>query len=193
MLKIGITGGIGSGKTAVCKVFEALDIPVLYADRVARMLMETEPELIRAISALLGPDAYLDGRLNRPFIASRVFADETLLQQLNALTHPAVIAWGRDWMSGQHAPYIVKEAAIFFETGSNVDMDIMVGVSAPLELRISRTMRRDQVSREVVLARIARQMDEEEKMRRCDFVIVNDEVQAVIPQVLALHQQWTAN
>jgi len=190
MLKVGITGGIGSGKTMVCRVFETLGIPVLYADAIARRLMEEDAGLVRGITALLGPEAYADGKLNRSFVASRVFTDAALLQQLNALTHPAVIAYGKQWIAQQRTPYAIKEAALFFESGSDKDMDIMVGVTAPLELRIARTMQRDGITRAAVLARMSRQMDEAEKMKRCDFVIVNDEVQAVMPQVLALHERF---
>ncbi len=188
MLKVGITGGIGSGKTTVCKVFEVLGIPVFYADEAARRLMEADADLIKGITSLLGTESYRDGKLNRPFIASAVFGNPDLLQKINALTHPAVIAHGKKWMSQQQAPYALKEAALFFEAGSNGEMDVMIGVTAPREIRISRTMERDGISREKVLERMSRQMDEDEKMRRCDFVIHNDEAQAIIPQVLAVHR-----
>lgn len=188
MLKVGITGGIGSGKTTVCKVFEQLGIPVFYADIEARRLMETDVELIAGITALLGAESYRDGKLNRPFIASVVFKNPDLLQQMNALTHPAVIAHGKRWMREQQSVYVLKEAALFFESGSYSEMDWMIGVAAPLELRISRTMKRDGISREAVLERMSRQMEEKEKLHRCDFIIHNNETDAVIPQVLSVHR-----
>ncbi len=193
MLKVGITGGIGSGKTTVCKVFEVLGIPVFYADEAARRLMEEDTELIKGIISLLGTASYRDGKLNRPFIASAIFGNAELLRKMNALTHPAVIAHGKQWMSRQQTPYALKEAALFFEAGSDAEMDVMIGVTAPHETRISRTIQRDGISREKVLERMARQMDENEKMKRCDFVIHNDEVQAVIPQVLAVHHALLAH
>jgi dephospho-CoA kinase len=192
MLMVGITGGIGSGKTTVCKVFEVLGIPVFYADVAARRLMETDASLMRGIIALLGSESYRDGKLNRPFVASSIFGNPDLLRKMNALTHPAVIAHGKEWMSRQQAPYALKEAALFFEAGSAGDMDVMIGVTAPLEIRIARTIRRDGISRAHVLERMSRQMDEAEKMKRCDFVIHNDETQAVIPQVLAVHRALLA-
>lgn len=189
MLKAGITGGIGSGKTTVCQVFETLGIPVLYADDAARMLMEEDPVLVAAIAQLFGSEAYQNGKLNRPYIAQAAFGQPELLQQLNALTHPAVIRYGREWMARQTAPYALKEAALFFESGSNADMDIMIGVSAPEELRLQRAMQRDGATRDKIRARMAKQMDEAEKMKRCDHIIYNDGVQPLIPQVLELHRR----
>lgn len=189
MLKAGITGGIGSGKTTVCQVFETLGIPVFYADEAARMLMEQDPALIAAITALFGPEAYLSGRLNRPYIAQAAFGRPELLQELNQLTHPATIRYGKEWMARQTASYALKEAALFFESGSDADMDVMIGVSAPEELRLQRAMQRDHAPAEKIRERMARQMDEAEKMKRCDYIIHNDGVQPIIPQVLELHRQ----
>lgn len=187
MLKVGVTGGIGSGKTRVCQVFETLGIPVLYADSLAKKLMETDPELMAGIVRLFGNEAYLNQKLNNKFIGSIVFADKEKLAQLNALTHPAVIQYGEKWLQQQQSVYAVKEAALFFESGSHQNIDFMIGVAAPLELRIERTMRRDGISREAVLERISRQMDQETKMSRCDAVIQNDDRHSLIEQVYALH------
>lgn len=189
MLKVGITGGIGSGKSTVCRVFETLGIPVFYADHAARYLMEHDAKLIAGITALFGPDAYLAGKLNNKLIGAKVFAEPDQLKALNALTHPAVLRYTDQWMSSRNTPYVLKEAAIFFETGSNKQMDLMIGVTAPEALRISRTMLRDHISREQVQERIARQMNEAEKMSRCDFVIVNDDIAPILPQVLGLHDE----
>jgi dephospho-CoA kinase len=187
MLRVGITGGIGSGKSVVCQVFETLGIPVFYADTAARFLMEQDPELIASVTDLFGAQAYEGGKLNRKYIGAVVFGDPAKLKALNALSHPVVIRYGETWMSHQQGPYALKEAAIFFESGSNKSMDLMIGVTAPIELRIARTMERDHINREQVLERMARQMDEAEKMKLCDYVITNDDRQPIIPQVLRIH------
>ena len=187
MLKVGITGGIGSGKSTVCQVFETLGIPVLYADQSARYLMENDAALIDSIKTLFGADIYNSGTLDRKQIAAMVFNQPALLDQLNNLVHPAVIRYTAAWIEQQTSPYIIKEAAIFFESGTNKGIDIMVGVSAPLELRIQRAMQRDNISRQKVEERIASQMDEAEKMKLCDFIITNNDMEPVLPQVLKLH------
>ncbi|MCB0696087.1 MAG: dephospho-CoA kinase [Chitinophagaceae bacterium] len=189
MLKVGITGGIGAGKSVVCRVFHTLGIPVFDADHAAKMLMDTDPTLIAGITKLLGPGVYTSGKVNREQLAAAVFKDKSLLQQLNALVHPATIDYGKKWMQQQNAPYTIKEAAIFFESGSYKDMDVMVGVTAPEELRISRAMQRSGMTREKVQERIASQMNDAEKMAMCDHVIINDDKQAIIPQVMQLHSQ----
>ncbi len=188
MLKIGITGGIGSGKSIVAKVFEHLDIPVYNADTAAKSLMETDPALRASITELFGPEAYLNGTLNRSFISALVFKDSRLLAALNALVHPATIQYGNEWMNRQTAPYVIKEAALIFESGTQNELDYVIGVYAPQALRIHRVMQRDTVTREQVMQRMANQLDESLKMKLCDFVVVNDDQQLVLPQVLALHQ-----
>jgi dephospho-CoA kinase len=189
MLKVGITGGIGSGKSMVCRVFETLGIPVFYADTVAKQLMENDAALISSIKKLFGEDVYTGGKLNREKVSSIVFQNPALLQKLNKLVHPATINYGKEWMQQQKAPYVIKEAAIFFEAGTHTDMNVMIGVYAPEELRITRAMERDGASKEKILQRIAQQMNEEEKMKRCDYVITNDDVTAVIPQVMRVHEE----
>lgn len=189
MLKVGITGGIGSGKSVVCKVFEALGIPVFNADNAARYLMEHDERLVASITLLLGKDVYEEGRLNRAKVSDIIFRQPEKLQQLNALVHPVTINNASAWVSRQSTPYIIKEAAIFFESGSYKEMDVMVGVYAPLEIRISRTMARGGQTRDKVLEIISKQMNEEEKMGRCDFVINNNDSDAIIPQVFRLHEQ----
>jgi dephospho-CoA kinase len=188
MLKVGITGGIGSGKSTVCQVFETLGIPVLYADQVARFLMENDAMLIDGIKMLFGNDIYEGGILNREKISSIVFRRPEILTELNRLVHPAVSRYGKQWMQTRESPYVIKEAAIFFESGTYRDMDIMVGVYAPQKMRILRTAERDKIPQEDVLARMEQQMDDEEKMKRCDYVIINDDIEPVIPQVLRLHE-----
>lgn len=192
MLKVGVTGGIGAGKSAVCRVFHTLGIPVFDADQAARQLMETDADVIKKVSGLLGSDVYISGRLDRKAVADKVFAHPHMLQQLNDIVHPATIAYGAAWLAQQSAPYVIKEAAIFFEAGTHSEMDVMIGVFAPEELRIKRVQQRSALSREEISERIARQMDEAEKMKLCDHVIINDDVTAVIPQVLNIHRQLLA-
>ncbi|MCC6186407.1 MAG: dephospho-CoA kinase [Chitinophagaceae bacterium] len=189
MLKVGITGGIGSGKSTVCQVFETLGIPVLYADTVAKNLMQKDPILRQNIIALLGKEAYTQNRLNTAFISQKVFADKEKLAALNAITHPAVTAYSYKWIERQNSPYILKEAALFYESGTHNQVDVMIGVSATLPVRIARTMQRDNISEEAVLARMSKQMNEDEKMSRCDYIILNNNNSPIIDQVLALHQK----
>ncbi len=187
MLKVGITGGIGSGKSTVCQVFETLGIPVFYADAAANLITSNDPTVISKIKALLGDEVYASGPLDRKKVGELVFADQSLLQKMNAIIHPATIAYGKQWLGSQTTPYAIKEAAIFFESGSNKDMDVMLGVYAPQEVRIERIMKRNSISREQVLKRMSKQLDEDAKMKLCDHIIINDGETAIIPQVLELH------
>lgn len=193
MLKVGITGGIGSGKSVVCQLFTILGVPVFNADKAARYLMNNDQELKAAISALLGNSVYEKDAIDRKRVSDAIFRSPELLSALNALVHPATIAYAQRWMMQQQAHYIIKEAAIFFESGSHKEMDLMIGVYAPLELRVSRAVRRGGISEHRVREIIAQQMDENEKMSLCNFVITNDDATAVIPQVLHLHQQLMAS
>lgn len=189
MLRIGITGGIGSGKSTVAHCFEVLGIPVYYADREAKKMMNEDEELRQGIIQEFGNSAYINGLLNRQHIASVVFANKEKLDVLNAMVHPATIRHGLQWMQRQTTPYVIKEAALIFESGSQEHLDYVIGVSAPLHVRLQRTMQRDKVTRDEVLGRMKHQIDEEIKMRLCDFVITNDEQQLVIVQVLALDKK----
>lgn len=189
MLKIGITGGIGSGKSTVAKLFEVLGIPVYAADEAGRRLMNENEIVKKKVKEFFGEAAYTDEILNRKYLADIVFNNEEQLARLNAIVHPATLKDADDWMNNQHSPYAIKEAAILFESGAHKHLDYIIGVSAPAPLRIERAMQRDNVTREQVLARMNRQINETVKMRLCDFIIYNDEEQLVIPQVLALHQK----
>ncbi len=189
MLRIGITGGIGSGKSTVAHVFEVLGIPVYYADKEAKKIMNEDEELKQQIIRDFGDASYTNGILNRQHIASVVFANKEKLAVLNALVHPATIRHSQQWMQVQTMPYAIKEAALIFESGSQENLDYVIGVSAPLHLRIQRAMQRDKVDREEVLRRMQHQIQEEIKMRLCDFVIKNDEQELVIVQVLALDKK----
>lgn len=192
MLKIGLTGGIGSGKSVVSGIFNVLGIPVFDADTEAKLIMEKEEQLALSIQKLFGDKSYTDKKLNRKYIANIVFNNPGKLEQLNALVHPAAILAANKWMNVQTTPYVVKEAALLFESDSARHLDYVVGVYAPQQLRIERVMQRDNVTSEHVLARMSRQTGEEEKMKLCDFVIVNDEQQLLIPQVMQLHEKFLA-
>ena len=191
MKKIGITGGIGSGKTTVASVFEQLGIPVYHADYWAKEIMNTEPLVIERLKELFGKDIYdSNGKSNRKRIAEIVFSDKNKLNELNSVIHPAVWLHGENWLK-QHEdkPYILKEAAILFESGGNKGVDKVIMVSAPKEIRLQRVMKRDNVTHEEVEARMANQWPDEKKIALSDFVIVNDDKQLVIPQVLEIHRQ----
>ena len=190
MFQVGVTGGIGSGKTLVCQVFEKLGIPVYHADEEARRLMEEDQALMGRMVELFGEEAYLGRALNRRYLAEVVFGNRERLNGLNALVHPAVKKDYQQWLAEQKGvPYVVEEAAILFESGASRWMDLVVMVYAPEELRISRVMARDGVEEETVRKRMIHQMGEEEKRERADLVIVNDEKERLLPQVLEVHRQ----
>ncbi|MBZ5855755.1 dephospho-CoA kinase [Flavihumibacter profundi] len=189
MLRVGITGGIGSGKSIVARVFNSLGIPVYNADTAAKRLMENDPELVEAIKAQFGDGAYLDGKLNRAYLAQVVFKDKQQLDILNQLVHPVTIRDAEQWMQHQSSPYALKEAALIFESGSQAQLDLVIGVSAPQHIRIHRVMQRDGVSREEVIKRIDNQLSETIKMRLCDYIIMNDDQRLVVPQVLKVHEE----
>lgn len=191
MLRIGLTGGIGSGKTTAAGIFETLDVPVYYADTAARRLMSESETLKKALRNEFGKDIWSDnGEPDRKLLADIVFSDVKKLQLLNSIIHPATIADAEEWIGKQTSAYVIKEAALLFESGSNKNLDLVIGVDAPLELRIERAVARDKTSREQVIARINKQMPEDQKLSLCDFVIVNDEQHLLIPQVLELHQKF---
>lgn len=188
MFQLGLTGGIGSGKTLVCSVLEKFGVPVYYADSEARRLMNSNEELRRNIGDLFGGEVYNGHSLNRKVLAEKVFGDEVMVEKLNRLVHPAVRKDYTEWVeSKQNAPYVVEEAAILFESGASVFMDMTVLIYAPEMLRIRRVMQRDAVDEEHVRRRMKHQMDEEEKKKRADHIIYNDEKEMLLPQVVALH------
>lgn len=190
MLKVGLTGGIGSGKTTVAKIFEVIGIPVYYADLAAKYLMESNPTLINQIKTIFGQDAYNNGKLNRSFIANIVFGNPSKLNELNAAVHPFTIQDGKEWMKKQTTPYAIKEAALIFESGIQGEFDTIIGVTAPNALRIQRTTKRDGIKVDKVIERMQFQIEDEIKMKLCDEVIINDEQKMLIPQVLALHEKF---
>lgn len=192
MLKIGITGGIGSGKTTVCRVFELLGIPVFYADNVAKTIMQTDSQLKNEILNVFGTESYsIDGQLNRPYISSIVFKDQSQLNKLNALVHPAVFRAFDRWISEQkEVPYILKEAALLYESESYEMCDLSILVISPESTRISRIKARDHISEEEIMLRMKRQFSDEQKMKLANHILINDENRLLIPQILDLHQQF---
>jgi dephospho-CoA kinase len=191
-LRVGITGGIGSGKTTVCHMFEALGIPVYYADDWAKWLISHDAAVKKGIVEIFGPQAYSpEGDYNRLFVAGVVFEDKEKLAALNALVHPAVERHSRQWherQSGSGVPYALKEAALMIESGSHKFLDYLIVVTAPEALRVQRVVQRDDVSEDQVRARMTNQLPEAEKVKLADFVIINDGVQMLIPQVWRIHR-----
>lgn len=191
MLQIGITGGIGSGKTVVCKIFEVLGYPVFYADDEAKRVMKDDADLVKNIKIAFGEGSYLDnGEVNRKFLADIVFHDQTKLAILNKLVHPATIRAYEEWVKKQQSLLVFKEAALLFESGTYKLSDINVLVTAPFDLRVKRVMKRDKVSEDLVISRASKQMDDDEKEKLADFIIINDDQTALIPQVLKLRHDF---
>jgi len=190
-MKIGITGNIGSGKTTVCKIFETLGIPVYYADIEAKRLMIENTHVVEKIKLLFGLKAYLeDGSLDRKYISEVVFNNPQVLSKLNYIVHPAVREDSERWAKAQKgAAYVLKEAALLVESDSYKDLDKLIVVTAPIETRIQRVMKRDHVNKEAVLAREKNQMSEDKKIELADYKINNDGTEALIPQIHKIHQE----
>lgn len=188
---VGITGGIGSGKSTVAKIFSILEIPIYSADDRAKWLMGNEEELKNQIKNAFGSESYLpDGSLDRSFLAKTVFSDPEKVKTINKLVHPAVGKDFLDWAARQSSPYVLKEAALIFETGGNKSLDFVINVSSPLKIRIARTLMRDPYrSEEQVNQIINQQLPDEQKNELADFVIKNTDNKLLIPQVLKIHQQ----
>lgn len=186
---VGLTGGIGSGKSTIAKMFEKLGVPVYIADKEAKMLMHKNLALKQNIVNLLGEESYHEEGLNRKFIADKVFNDKQLLEALNKLVHPAVGKHFEEWKNCQVGPYVVKEAAILFENEGYKKCDFTILVTAPQDIRVERVMKRDNVTREEVLSRIKNQWDDTQKIPLADFVIVNKELQDTECQVRKIHHK----
>ncbi|CAN5390179.1 dephospho-CoA kinase [soil metagenome] len=190
MLKIGITVGIGSGKTTVCKLCELLRIPVYYADIESKNILSSDVKVKQQVLSIFGNGVLNEQqRIDRKKLAELVFNDKKALEQLNGILHPAVGLHFENWVKKQTAPYCLKEAAILFESGAYKQVDKVITVLAPLELKVSRAIKRGGITKEEVLARIENQLSDEEKAKRSDFTIINNEQELVIPQVLLLHTQ----
>jgi len=191
MKKIGITGGIGSGKTTVCKIFELLGIPIYYADDRAKELIVKDEKLKTKIIETFGEESYrADGSYNTVYIGGIVFSDKDKLAQLNAIVHPAMYQDGVDWHNAQEGvPYTLKEAAILFESKGHLQMDQSILVVAPEDIRIERVMKRDDTTVEAVKARIDKQLPDAEKIKLADYIILNDGRAPLVPQILKVHDR----
>ena len=186
---IGLTGGIGSGKTTVAKIFKSLGIPVYNSDERAKFLMNHSTELITNIKKELGEASYKNERINREYIASVIFNDKTKLQTINSLVHPVVAKDFEQWTNQQTtAPYVIKEAAILIESGSYKYVDKIIVVTAPIEVRVKRVLQRDNTTKEEVQARLNNQISEKERQSYADYIVKNDGEHSLIKQVLTIHQ-----
>lgn len=194
MLRVGITGGIGSGKSTVSRVFESLGVPVYYTDLRARDLMNGDPELIAGLTELLGPEAYNAEGLDRKYVAGRIFTDKSLIAGVNSLVHPAV---GRDFAQwaeatvASGAEYVMVESAILFESHMDGDVDYILNVNAPIEERIARASARDGIDPEQIRSRMANQMSDAERAAKSDFTIDNSDWDMVVPRLVELHKFFT--
>jgi dephospho-CoA kinase len=186
-MKLGITGGIGSGKTSVCRVFNALGIPVFSADPAAREIMETDSGIIRRINSIAGKDLYITGSLDRMELAALIFNDSTLLAKVNSLIHPVVFDLFMKWEREQNTPYVIMEAAILFESGASKLVDRTATVVAPIEERVDRIIHRNNLSRQQIMDRMRNQMDDDTRIKLSDYVIHNSENDMIIPAILKIH------
>ena len=189
MLKVGITGGIGSGKTTVCKIFQTLGIPIYYADDEAKKLYDTDAEMKQEIIAHFGEGVYKNNYFDKDALREIVFNDIEKLKILNSIVHPRVKKQADEWMQKQTAPYAIKEAALMIESASNLSLDKLILVSCPLDKRIVRVIKRDHTSHDDAMNRANKQTTDEEKRKFCDYEIINDDEHLVIPQVLKLHEE----
>ncbi|WP_035842872.1 dephospho-CoA kinase [Crocinitomix catalasitica] len=192
MRSIGITGGIGAGKSMICGIIQTLGYPVFNSDKVAKNILSTDSSVINQITAIFGESAYINGVYNKPFIAESIFGNQKLLESINAIVHPAVQAEFKSWASQQSSNLVFNEAAILFETNSYQRFSNTILVTSPIDLRITRIKKRDNVTEEQVLARMSKQWPDEKKIPLADYVIVNDESQLIIPQVLETLKQLEA-
>ena len=189
MKTVGLTGGIGSGKTTVAKLFQELGVPLYIADDRAKILMNTSLVIKTKLKALFGDKAYLDDQLNRPFLASKIFENSDLLKQMNAIVHPEVGADFEVWKEQQSTPYVLKEAAIIFENNMASQYDYIITVVADLEQRIARVMKRDETTKDKIMAIVSNQLTDSEKAKQSDFVITNHDLTETKDQVVKIHQQ----
>jgi dephospho-CoA kinase len=187
-LKLGVTGGIGSGKTSVCRVFRILGIPVFSTDREAREIMDSDKDIIHEINSIAGKNLYHNGGLDRKELASIIFNNNILLEKVNTLVHPVVFDHFNRWIMEQKAPYVIMEAAILIESGGSKLVDRIATIVAPLEERLARVIHRNSLSREQVIERMRNQMDDESRIKLSDYVIYNSENDMIIPAILKIHE-----
>lgn len=189
VFRLGVTGGIGSGKTTICKVFAALGIPVFYADHEARLVMDNDRTIMDKINSAVGRDMYLNGSLDRGELAGLIFNDGFLLGKINSIVHPVVFDRFTCWSAGQTASYVIMEAAILFESGASELVDKVLTVVTPMEERIERMIRGKKLTRQQLTERINNQMDDEARIRKSDYVIYNSENDMIVPAVLKVHNE----
>lgn len=188
---VGLTGGIGSGKTTVAQIFKSLDVPVYNADEEAKLLMQNSTAIQQELINLLGEDCYINGQLNRSFVASRVFTNPRLLEKINAIVHPKVAAHFEQWCSNQNAPYVIKEVAILFETNTQHLFDFIITVTAPVETRIQRVMDRDHKSKKEVMSIMNNQLPDSDKINQSNFVIFNEKISDLEDKSVLIHNKIT--
>lgn len=186
---VGLTGGIGSGKTTVAKMFLELGVPIYIADVEAKKLMNTSKIIKRKLIALFGDNAYKDDKLNRQFLANKIFKDKILLEKMNAIVHPKVASHFKKWQTKQNSPYVIKEAAILFENGSFTSCDFVITIIAPIEERIKRVISRDNSSERKVKSIMENQWTDEKKIKLSQFVITNNDLSETRKQVLQIHKE----
>ena len=189
MKKIGITGGIGSGKTYVASVFQSLGIPIFNADIQAKKIMTYSGKLRKLVKEEFGNDIYKDADLNKEKLSSIVFSNSDKLQKLNSLVHPIVNQEFNRWAKKKTSPYVIKEAAILFESNSHIGLDAVICVSASLDLRMKRLLNRDDYSEKEIKKRIENQISQEEKQKLSDYIIVNDEKELLLPKIIRIHKE----
>ena len=187
ILKLGVTGGIGSGKTSVCRVFSVLGIPVFSADNEAREVMDIDTSIMLRINTIAGKNLYSSGNLDRSELAKLIFNNSRLLEKVNSLVHPVVFSRFREWVKRQDAPYVIMEAAILFESGADKIVDRIMTVVAPVEQRIERVIRRNMLTSDQVMERMRNQLDDEIRIQRSDYVVSNSENDMIIPVILKIH------
>ena len=190
---VGLTGGIGSGKTTVANMFQALGISIYIADEEAKKLMASSKVIKRKLIALFGEKAYVNDALNKPYIADTIFKNRLLLEKMNAIIHPRVASHFKKWLLKQKSPYVIKEAAILFENEAYKQCDLIITVTAPKELKIKRLLSRDSMTIEKIEAIMNNQWNDEEKMKLSDYVIVNSELENTRQQVVKIHQEIIDN
>ena len=194
MKKVGVTGGIGSGKSLVCKIFRCLNVPVFSADDEAKVLLETDPEIRLILTGFFGEELYLSGKLNKQMLAGYVFSDRKNMDKVNKAVHPAVFERFTEWLTCQtKAAYVIMEAAILFETGADRFLDKVINITAPEEIRIKRVCKRDGVSKEKVIERMNNQLTEKERKKKADINLVNDGKMMLLPRILEVHKLLSGN
>ena len=180
---IGITGGIGSGKSIICSIFEKMGFSVFYSDIVAKQILLTDIDVIQQLTNVIGPNLYIEGKINKELLANKIFKEEQVKLKVNQIIHPKVREYFDSWVSIQDSRLVFNEAAILFETGLYKKYDVNVLVTAPESIRINRSVLRDNSSKEVVKYRVNSQWTDEQKMKFADFIIVNDNLTPVLPQL----------